>query len=118
MKWTLTLGVVPGYENTKTTINLDEVGAIYQTIALRVYEKTNVYVSATLAESRTLYATSWGCPLGGESTVTFSGSHNPAFAEVEAYRNALDEIVRELKEYFKQTTALLEVTPCEIVYYK
>ena len=51
MKWTLTLGIVPGYENTKTEINLDE-------------------------------------------------------------------IVRELKEYFKQTTALLEITPCEIVYYK
>ena len=118
-RWTLTLGLTPGYNpEVKERVDLDAIGATYREIAQRVYESTGVYVSATVVESRALYARDWGCPPGGEPTATFSGSCNPAFAEPKAYRVALDEIVRALKERYRQETVLLEITPCETVYYK
>ena len=118
-RWTLTLGVTPGYNlDAQTPPDLNAIGASYQRIAQAVYASSGVYVSATLAESRALYSRDWGCPEGGELTVTFSGSCNLSFAEPDAYRAALEQVARALKAEFRQETALLELTPCETVYYK
>ncbi len=118
-RWTMTVGTAAGYSTEeRERMPEKELAALFQRIAAEVMEEGGAYISAVLMPSRVIYHTDWGCPAGGEPTYTFSGSCNPAFAEPEAYRKALDEVARRLKEALLQATVLLELSPAELVYYR
>jgi len=42
-----------------------------------------MYVGAIVTPSKTLYASEWGCPEGGEDTIVFFGLLNPKFLSDE-----------------------------------
>jgi hypothetical protein len=85
-------------------------------VARKVFEKTGVYVSAVITMSRVVYHEDWGCPETGEYSFTLTGSCNPAFADLDKYLPALRELAECLKEEWKQTTLLLEITPASVIY--
>ena len=117
VKWFISLGVNSGYELENQQLKpVEEIVGRYQKIADLVNEKTGVYISAVITPSRTIYKGEWGCPVGGEYTYTLSGSCNPAFSDVEKFKEALLLLVRELRHEFDQSTLLLEIVPAEVYY--
>lgn len=110
MKFTATVGVVEGYhhKNEGTNNALKVVSNLWQEIAKNVLDGCGVYVSAILSTSVTVYHTDWGCPVGGEETVTLVGEANPAFTvDMTAWKEAVIAIVKELKVALKQSTIVV-----------
>ena len=119
LKWTITIGTVPGYGmSEQERMNEKEFTEKYRTIALEVEEETGIYISCVFYNSRTVYKTEWGCPEEGELTYTLSGSCNREFSEPDKYCKALKLLAGKLKAGFEQSTVLLEMVPMEEVYYK
>ncbi|MFA6534110.1 MAG: hypothetical protein WCT37_02975 [Patescibacteria group bacterium] len=112
---TLTMGVTPGYghaneaaaDETATLRAMAEAGI---TTAGQVEAETGIYPSFVLAPARVGYRHEWGCPVGGEFVVSFTGTRNPAFcADADKYRAAWMRFAEILKKEFGQTTATVEV---------
>ena len=122
IKWTLILGIKSGYEFSKNAkqvrLSEEEIACLYRNAALRVEEKSGVYISSVIIPSITIYKNEWGCPKEGEYTYTLSGSCNPAFSDAEKYKEALLVLAQELRKEFKQSTVLLEMYPAEVAYFR
>jgi len=113
----ISFGTVSGYgvENAPDT-SLSVVAEDIKKLA--DYNGTNpVKISGILSETRTVYATEWGCPIGGEKTFEFRGCQNPEFCEdVEAYKKAVRELARKIKKFYKQSTVTVEFCLVELDY--
>ncbi|MBO5178748.1 MAG: hypothetical protein J6B87_00150 [Clostridia bacterium] len=113
IKFEAVVGIVAGYAGEAmlaeaAKIDPNAMGKAWQDAAQDVMEKTGVYVSATINTSKALYATAWGCPVGGEPTYTISGSLNPRFGEASAWKEAVLAVIRRVKEVFNQSTVTVE----------
>ena len=118
-RWSCTIGTTGGFElEDQKTVSEDMFASSYSRLAQSVYEKTGIYVSAVITRSRVVYHEDWGCPKTGEYSFTLSGSCNPAFSEPAGYLAALKELAKDLREEWKQTTLLLEITPSSVIYLK
>ena len=119
LKWTITLGTMPGYGETKQDrIPKDKFVDLFRDIALIVEKDTGIYISCVFYDSVTVYKTEWGCTEEGELTYTLTGSCNRAFTDTDGYLEALKLLARKLKERLNQSTILLEIMPMEEFYFK
>lgn len=77
----------------------------WQEYAEKYYDKTGIYISAIVNEGLAIYNEDWGCPDGGERTLTFNCTRNPKFIEDKyEYQRGIHYIVANLKKEFKQHT--------------
>lgn len=119
VRWSCVIGTTGGYDlNDQVPVSEDEAALRYGKVALKVFERTGIYLSAVITMSRVVYHEDWGCPRTGEYSFTLSGSCNPAFADLDDYLSALRDLAECLKEEWKQTTLLLELTPASVIYLK
>lgn len=102
--------VVIGIEND-ITVNrmiereIEKMIKSWQKYAKEYFDKTGVYVSAIVNEGRAVYNEDWGCPDGGERTLTFNCTRNPKFIEDKyEYQRGIHYIVANLKKEFNQHT--------------
>ena len=102
--------VVIGIEND-ITVNrmiereIEKMIKSWQKHAKEYFDKTGVYVSAIVNEGRAIYNEDWGCPDGGERTLTFNCTRNPKFIEDRyEYQRGIHYIVANLKKEFNQHT--------------
>ena len=117
IKWIISMGVNSGYDlSDQVRMPIEDIIQRYRNVAQEVEEISGVYISAVIFPSRTIYKEEWGCPAEGEYTYTLSGSCNPAFSDVEKYKQALLELVKKLRIEFRQSTLLLETVPAEVYY--
>jgi hypothetical protein len=80
VKAKIVIGVNKGYgHNNKLDFNEKNIGYYWQVIANKVFIESNVYVSAVIQKSTTVYNTKWGCPSGGEDTFNIECTANPEF---------------------------------------
>lgn len=80
----------------------------WQEYAKEYYDATDVYVSAIANEGRAIYHKAWGCPDGGERTLTFNCTANREFiTDLELYIRGIDYIVAKLKKEFNQHTVTM-----------
>lgn len=115
--WIITLGLQEGYHTAQqTNMPISRIGEIYQDIAEQVYRETQVYISANIQSSKTLYRSEWGCPAGGEETVILSGCCNPVFTNPKAYVDVIKILANRLKKRFKQKTVMLEIINSNVLY--
>lgn len=111
-EFSATIGTVAGYQGKdclsqfkKQENNLED---IWQQKALEIYNQLGVYVSAVIVESKSVYNSEWGCPIGGEPTFTIEGSRNPEFCQnEEQWKDAVVEVVKLVKNHFNQSTVTL-----------
>jgi len=111
IKFTATIGVVAGYghDNTTSTAAAEIVSAEWQKAAAEIMESTGLYISAVVVDSRTVYHTDWGCPVGGELTATATGSANPAFVQdMDQWKKAVIAVVKLVKARLQQSTVAVE----------
>ena len=113
----MVLGVNEGYgSHTSNAIDAEAVAEAYKEASAELFSATGVYISASMVESKTLYHTDWGCPVGGEATATFFGSCNPEFTDVAQYREIVTALAKILKKQFTQSTVTVEFFESEMVY--
>jgi len=117
IKFEAVFGLAPGYShNNIDVVTPADAASIWQEAARKIFEECGVYVSATTHSSTTIYHQDWGCPAGGEKTVTFSGSANPEFVKMGDYRYAVVSLVKLVKEILAQSTVTVEFWEIDHVY--
>jgi hypothetical protein len=98
--------------------NLKIVSKAWQEAMQDEFDTSGVLVSAVLSESNTVYSVGFGCPEGGEKTVTVNGHFNPKFIKKKpgfsenssariaftAYHQAVVRVCNAVKKELKQTT--------------
>lgn len=91
----------------------------WQEYAKEYYDKTGIYVSAIANEGKAIYNKDWGCPDGGERTLTFNCTPNRVFIEdIIKYRQGIAYIVAKLKKEFEQhTITITNITPATMDYF-
>jgi len=107
MSFSATIGVVEGYHHKNDGVSsaAEIVAAEWQKAAAVVFTRTGIYISGVVVDSKTVYHTDWGCPVGGETTATVSGEANPAFTQdLAAWKEAVVAVVKEVKASLKQST--------------
>ena len=114
--------VVIGIENDITVSRMiereiEKMIKSWQKHAKEYFDKTGIYVSAIVNEGRAIYNEDWGCPDGGERTLTFNCTRNPKFIEDDnMYRMGIYYITSNLKKEFKQHTITITKMNAEIDY--
>jgi hypothetical protein len=117
ISFTATLGVNSGYGHANETQSaMQVVGAEWQKAAAEVSSESGVYVGAVIKDSRTVYHTDWGCPVGGEVTAEISGVCNPEYTAVEAYKEVVVKVLEKCAIALGQSTTQVVFTDGEFVY--
>ena len=113
-------GVNKGYfHNNEKEVTEKEMGILWQEIALEQFNKTNIYISAVIQKSITIYKEDWGCPKGGENTFTISLTANPEFIkDLDKWKQVAINCAKELKNILKQTTMTIEFKEADLIYLK
>lgn len=116
-----TLGVVAGYKHDNVPCGdpLDIVAATWDAAAELELAAGGLYVPCVATASRTIYRREWGCPVGGEITVTLTGTRNPQFdTDSAAWKKAVAKIAERVRVALKQSTAHLAFSTCDSLYLK
>lgn len=120
LRFEIVTGINKGYFHTNSqSESLDLVGEIWQKIAKEEFEKNNIYISAVIKSSKTIYNEEWGCPQKGEETVVLTGVANKEFVyDVEKWKDTVIKLAKELKKQLKQSTLTCEFIETELYYFK
>ncbi|WMJ82289.1 hypothetical protein RBU49_08585 [Clostridium sp. MB40-C1] len=120
LRFEIVTGVNKGYfHNNNQNESLNLVGELWQRIAKQEFEKSNIYVSAVMKVSKTIYNEAWGCPKGGEETIVITGVANKEFVQdMNAWKNTVIKLAKEVKKELKQSTLTCEFNEVEMFYFK
>lgn len=120
LRFEIVSGVNKGYFHTNDeNESLDLVGGIWQEIAKKEFEKSNIYVSAVMKPSKTIYNEEWGCPKNGEETIVITGVANKEFVkDIEKWKDTVMKLAKQLKNQLKQSTLTCEFMETELHYLK
>ena len=118
IKYEVVIGVPDDeFVNCRRESQVDKMIAKWQEAAKNYYEKTEVYVSAIVNEGKAIYNKDWGCPDGGERTLTFNCTANTNFIkDLELYETGIHYIAGILKKYFNQSTITITKIKSNIQY--
>jgi hypothetical protein len=126
--FTATFGLVPGYfVSQQDGADIHSFDVLWQTCMQKEYDESGIVISVVVNESKTVYPVAFGCPLGGEDTVTVSGCMNPAYfkdsgnlynTDLYIWRAAVGRVVKAVKEALKQTTVTLIFSESSVLYLK
>ncbi len=118
IKFFASLGVVPGYghDNVTDASAVDIAGNAWQEAAAKVMVASGNYIGAVITPARTVYHKDWGCPVGGEKTVSITGECNPEYTEVSAYKAAVIETLKQTAMALGQSTTQLTFIEAEFDY--
>ena len=120
LKFEIVTGINKGYFHTNSqSESLDLVGSIWQKVAKEEFEESNIYISAVIKPSKTVYNEEWGCPKNGEETVVLTGVANKEFVDdIEKWKDTVIKLTKELKKQLKQSTITCEFMEIELYYFK
>ena len=119
LKFEIVTGVNKGYfHNNEQEESLNLVGVLWQKIAQKQFEESNIYVSAVMKVSKTVYSEVWGCPKGGEETIVITGVANREFVQdIMMWKETVMKLAQELKNQLKQSTITCEFSKVEMFYF-
>ena len=118
------ISVTPGYfHDNESGINLETFGMLYQDIADRIFNESNMYCGAIISPCKILYRTQWGCPPGGENGIYITADCNPSYDKdqpaeeyVAAWRETFITILEALMDELGQTTVTVKFSDGKLVY--
>ena len=119
LSFSAVVGVVAGYRhNNGSSDPLGIVAAAWDAAAEQVAATGLPYVAANMTATKTVYRAAWGCPTGGEDTVTVTGVCNPVFEpDAVVWRQAVVAISEAVRLSLKQSTVSVVFTDvAEFVY--
>lgn len=124
VRFSATLGVVPGYHHNNqlgvaTYDPAEIVASVWQQEAEKVFLNNGVYPGANISNSITVYRPEWGCPIGGENTVQITGEANPAFIEqnrMGTFKECVLDCLKSCSIILGQTTTQITFTDVDFFY--
>ncbi|WP_035323047.1 hypothetical protein [Peribacillus kribbensis] len=117
LRASIVLGINSGYGENRVRHTLQKAAEAWQRLAAELYEETQIYVSAAAHQSKTVYHTKWGCPQGGEDTVTFTASANHEYVkDINAWKEAVITLTKRIKSEFGQDTVTIEFEDISLVF--
>jgi len=129
VKFFASLGVVAGYGHNNAPANFFRrvfcrrqsaeliAGKAWQEAAAAVMAANGgTYIGAVITPAKTVYHLDWGCPVGGENTVLITGESNPEYTQLEAYKAAVVETLRQTALALGQSTTQLCFLEAEFEY--
>jgi len=118
IKFFASLGVVAGYghDNVTDSSAVDIAGNAWQEAASKVMVASGTYIGAVITPARTVYHKDWGCPVGGEKTVSITGECNPEYTKLADYKSAVVETLRQAALALGQSTTQLTFSEVEFEY--
>jgi hypothetical protein len=119
-EFSLDIGVNPGFFHDNAVKDpLKVVADLWQKFAEEIFKDCNVYVAAVICPTKTVYNTAWGCPAGGEDTITIHGVRNPEFTPNEdVWKVTVGRVAIRLAKELQQSTAYLVFRKVELLYLK
>lgn len=119
-KFEIVTGINEGYfHNNEKKQGMEIVGVLWQKLALEEFNQSEMYISAIVSNSITVYNENWGCPKGGEQTVVITGVANPDFIkDLNKWTESVKRIAIRLKEELKQSTITVEFKETDLLYLK
>ncbi|WP_142383689.1 hypothetical protein [Peribacillus deserti] len=113
----IVLGINKGHGSNHETRILEKASLAWQELAADFHQQTGIYVSAVAHKSKTIYHTEWGCPEGGEDTITFTSSVNYEYVkDINAWKDTLIQLTKQLKARFEQETVTIEFEDISLIY--
>lgn len=133
LEFQLNIGVVRGYghDNKDGPISpAAKVAEDWQEIAEELFREYKVYPAGVVTPGVTLYPSQYGCPRGGEVTVTVTGLANPEHllvvkdeaagysTDLDMWRYVVAQAAERLRKKLEQTTAYLTFRKVRFTYLK
>ena len=111
-KFFINFGVFAGYADTNNAeIPVRTVAGVIQELIAETEQETGVYLSGFLYETRSLYKT--GCPVGGETAFTYSGT---LASDTEEEQQAVRMLGKKIIDHWKQKTLSIETVDADMFY--
>lgn len=121
LQCTVTIGTTSGYyhNNEYTYEKFFKTLQNYLENRYDMSYDNNKYISFVAIPSQTFYAKKYGCPESGERTCTLQAVANPAYVtDLDVWRDECLKYIYGIKETFKQITATVAFSECDVYYLK
>ena len=116
----LNIGINAGYfhaNEEKDPVKI--VTEKWHKLAEEIFKDCGIYIGAVICQSKTVYRPEWGCPPGGEDTLTISGVRNPEFqTNDDLWKIAVSRVAIRLASELQQSAAYLTFKKVELLYLK
>ena len=113
----VTIGINEGYDHLNESNLKDSFGAFLYNFLEENEDQVGEYISFVVYPTKTIYKKEWGCPNGGEDTITLEATANPKFVhDLKTWKFHVIKYIELLKEELKQYTVMIQFYETDVQY--
>lgn len=113
----VTIGINEGYNHSNDSGLKDSFGAFLYNFLEENEDQVGEYISFVVYPTKTIYKNEWGCPDGGEDTITLEATANPKFVhDLKTWKFHVTKYIELLKKELKQSTVMIQFYETDVQY--
>lgn len=113
----VTIGINEGYDHLNESNLKDSFNDFLYNFLEENEDQVGEYISFVVYPTKTIYKKEWGCPNGGEDTITLEATANPKFVhDLKTWKFHVIKYIELLKEELKQSTVMIQFYETDVQY--